>query len=106
MRRHVFHWMLFIALILQGVVAVGAGMPADHGQEQHCAGHEVMQKDCACCPDGAMAGMSCTAQCTVSQAFLVVATPVRLASYSTNFSFVQPDFAALSYAPWVPPPIA
>lgn len=106
MRQHVFHWMLLIALILQGVVAVGAGVPVDHGQEQHCAGHEVMQEHCACCPDGGMTGMSCTVQCTVSQAFLAVAIPVRLAGYSTNISFAQPDFAGPSYAPLVPPPIA
>lgn len=105
MRRHVFNLMLFIALILQGVVAVGGGMPVDHGQEQHCAGHDA-STDCACCPDGAMASMGCTAQCTVSQAPVVVFAPVRVASYSASIPFAQPAFAGPNYAPLVPPPIA
>jgi hypothetical protein len=105
MRRHIFNLLLFVALILQGVAAVGGGMPADHGQEQHCAGHEAMQADCPCCPDGGAASMNCTVQCTVSQAPLVLLTPVRLASYSTSTLFIQPVFVGPSYAPLVPPPI-
>jgi hypothetical protein len=106
MRRHVFHLMLFIALILQGVVAVGGGVSADHGQEQHCAGHDTLQKDCACCPDGAATGMSCTVQCTVAQASFGFIAPVRLASYSTSNSFSQLALASPNYVPLVPPPIA
>lgn len=105
MRRHVLHLMLFLALILQGVVAVGGGVSADHGQEQHCAGHDTFQKDCACCPDGSTMSMSCTTQCTVSQVAFVVLAPVRLASYSTRVVFDQPAIAGPNYVPLVPPPI-
>jgi len=105
MRRHVFHLMLFLALILQGVVAVGGDLSLAHGQEQHCAGHDTFQKDCACCPDGATMGMSCTVQCTVAQASFVFVTPVRLASYSTSNALIQPAFAGPNYVPLVPPPI-
>lgn len=105
MRRHVLHLMLFLALILQGVVAVGGDLSMDHGQEQHCAGHDTFQKDCACCPDGATMGMSCTVQCTVAQASFVFVTPVRLASFSTSDAFIQPALAGPNYVPLVPPPI-
>lgn len=106
MRRHVLNLLLFVALILQGVVAVGGGVSADHGQEQHCAGHDTFQKDCACCPDGAGASMNCTVQCSVSQASFVVFAPVRVASYSTSILFAQPAVASPDYVPLVPPPIA
>jgi len=106
MRRPILNMLLFVALILQGVVAVGGGVPADHGQEQHCAGHDAMQKDCACCPEGTAASMNCTAQCSVSQAPIVMLAPVRITSYSMSATYVAPAFAAPNYAPLVPPPIA
>lgn len=106
MRRLAFNLMLFIALLLQGVVAVGGSVSVDHGQEQHCAGHDSATKDCACCPDGGTASMSCTTQCSAIQAPQVVLAPVRLAIASTLLTFVPPVFAGPNYAPLVPPPIA
>jgi hypothetical protein len=106
MRRLAFNLMLVIALLLQGVVAVGGSVSADHGQEQHCAGHDVAAKDCACCPDGGTASMSCTTQCSAIQAPQVILAPVRLAIASTLPTSVPPVFAGPNYAPLVPPPIA
>ena len=105
MRRPILNLLLFIALVFQGVVAVG-GVPADHEQEQHCAGHEVPQKDCACCPDGLAAIVSCTAQCSVAQAPIVMLQLARFASACPNPEYVQAAFVSPNYAPLVPPPIA
>jgi hypothetical protein len=104
MRHCVLHLLLFIALVFQGVAAV-AGAPADRGQEQHCAGHDAAQNDCACCPEGLGASMSCTAQCSVSQAPFAYLIPVRLVSYSTVTAYVQRTFAGPNDAPLIPPPI-
>lgn len=106
MRRHILNLLLFVALVFQGMVAVGGGFAADHEQEQHCAGHEAPQKDCACCPDGATGSMSCTAQCSVSQAGIVMFAPTRFVSYSTSTAYIEPAFAGPNYVPLVPPPIA
>ncbi|HKU14330.1 MAG TPA: hypothetical protein VJQ52_08025 [Steroidobacteraceae bacterium] len=105
MHRHVLSLLMFFALFLQGVAAVG-GVSMDHGMPQHCAGHDMAQKDCVCCPDGLTTSMSCTAQCSVSQAPVVMIEPVRLVTCSTSSAFVQPAFAGPDYAPLVPPPIA
>lgn len=66
----------------------------------------MAQKDCVCCPDGGITGMSCTAQCSVSQAPVLMVEPVRFATYSTSIAFVQTAFASPNYVPLVPPPIA
>lgn len=105
MHRRVLSLLMFCALLLQGVAAVGA-IPMDHGTQQHCAGHDMAQKDCVCCPGGLTTSMSCTAQCSVSQAPVVMVEPVRFATYSTSIAFVQPAFAGPDYVPLVPPPIA
>jgi hypothetical protein len=106
MQRRVLSLLMFCALLLQGFVAVGGDMPVEHGMQQHCAGHDMAQKDCACCPDGLTTSMSCTAQCSVSQAPVVMIEPVRFVAYSTSIAFVQAAFAGPDYAPLVPPPIA
>lgn len=109
MRSYALQLMLVIALIFQGAVAVGGGLPSGHEQQQHCAGHDMNQPEaaqCACCPDGMAAGMSCTAQCSVSQAPLVTFAPVRVAGYSTPLVFAAPALAQADYPPLVPPPIA
>lgn len=106
MRRHLCNLLVFIALVFQGVVAVGGDVFVDAGQEQHCAGHDAPQKDCPCCPEGSAAGMNCTVQCSVSQAPVVVPMPVRVASYSMETAFSQRISAGPDYVPLVPPPIA
>ena len=103
MRRPLLHLLLLIALVFQGVVAVGAPL-ADDAQEQHCAGHDESKQECACCPAGT-AAMSCTAQCTVCQAPTVMLTPSRCASYGVLTVYIEPAFAGLTYVPLVPPPI-
>lgn len=103
MRRFALHVLILLGLLLQGVVAVGAGMPHEE-QQQHCAGH-YSDENCACCPDGATSSMSCTVQCSVSQAPIVTLTLDRVVSYSTRIAFAEASISNPAYAPLVPPPI-
>lgn len=102
MCRFTLYVLLLLGLLLQGVVAVGAGT-ADADQ-QHCAGH-YSDEACACCPDGADS-MSCTVQCSVSQAPIAMLTVCRVASYSTCPSVAQASISSPAYTPLIPPPIA
>ena len=103
MRRFALNVLLLLSLLLQGVVAVGAGMPHDE-QQQHCIGH-YSDASCACCPDGVANSMSCTVQCSVSQAPIVMLTLDRVVSHSTRIDFIQTNLPDPAYAPLVPPPI-
>jgi hypothetical protein len=104
MRRFAFHVLLLLSLLLQGVVAVGAGLPHEE-QQQHCIGH-YSDATCACCPDGGANSMSCTVQCSVSQAPIVMLTLERVVSHSTRIDFIQAHLPSPAYAPLVPPPIS
>lgn len=103
MRRFAFHVLLLLCMLMQGAIVVGADFGHEDSQ-QHCAGHHAEQ-DCACCPDGAADSMSCTVQCSVSQAPIVLITLDRVVSHSTRVAFIQTTLANPAYAPLVPPPI-
>lgn len=104
MRRNILQLLLLIALVLQGAVAVG-GTYVDEEPQHHCAGHDSNGADCTCCPDGAPGDTSCTVQCSVSQAPLIIATPVRVVSYSMLIALFEDAAADRNYLPLVPPPI-
>jgi hypothetical protein len=105
MRRHFLNVLLLLALVFQGVVAVGGDLGADPGAEQHCAGHAAEPGNCVCCPEGSAMNAACTVQCSVCQAPVSMFMPARVPSSSLHPSPAERAIRSACYVPLNPPPI-
>jgi hypothetical protein len=106
MRRTALHALLIVALMIQGVVSIGADFSAsNHEAQQHCAGHDMSSQDCACCPEG-MADTNCTVQCSVLQVPEMVEAPARFELRSHYVKAPEASVRSRFYTPIDPPPIA
>ena len=104
MRRPLLHLLLMFVLIFQGVAASAPVMPVDFAKQTHCAGHDMQQDHCPCCPDG-MIGAGCTAQCSVANVSVPVILPVQVPATSAVTVFADRVFQNPHYVPLIPPPI-
>ena len=107
MRRLVAYLLLTLALVFQGAVAVGANVVPESAPMEHCAGHDKSDKDCTCCPDGAMMNLGCAVQCSAAQqAPVAVTVPIRIETSTQHGSPAQLTLRNPFYLPLIPPPIA
>jgi hypothetical protein len=98
--------LLVLALLLQGVVAVGAEIYADDHAQQHCAMEDgSAPEECPCCPDGEPMGAGCTVQCSASQAPVLMILPARAALGGERPPRAARTIRNPSYLPLIPPPI-
>jgi hypothetical protein len=105
MRHAVLHLLCLIALVLQGSAAAGASLTLETPAEQHCPEHSSVQENCDCCPDGETMGLSCSAQCSVSQAPVALNLPGHVAMHRELMPAAQRFIRNPAYTPLTPPPI-
>ncbi|WP_116810668.1 hypothetical protein [Steroidobacter cummioxidans] len=107
MHRLLAYLLLTLALVFQGAIAVGASVMPESAPMEHCAGHDMSDKDCKCCPDGAMMSIGCAVQCSVAQqAPVSVIVPIRIETSTQHNPPAQLMLRNPFYLPLIPPPIA
>jgi len=105
MNRFIANLMLVLVLLVQGAGIAGAAALSEHEGQEHCAGHDMQQEECPCCPKGVTMGAGCTVQCSVAQAPLELRAPIVTVLFDSRGSFVARTIRDPAYVPWVPPPI-